>query len=79
LAINDFYKILGVYGQFDTGQSVDGLTEGFTETLKYGSKTNFTHMDRCNRFVYATTMTASWAGYDLGVWSALYYCVTDVN
>ena len=79
LAINDFYKILGVYGQFDTGQSVDGLTEGFTETLKYGSKTNFTHMDRCNRFVYATTMTASWAAYDLGAWSDLYNYVTNVN
>ena len=79
MAINDFYKILGVYGQFDTGQSVVGLTEGFTKTLKYGSKTNFTHMERCNRFVYATTITASWAAYDLGAWSDLYNYVTNVN
>ncbi len=79
LAINDFYKIISIYGQFNTGQSIDGLTEGFTETLKYGSKTNYTHMDRCNRFLYATTMTASWASYDLGAWSGLYKYVADVN
>ncbi len=79
LAINDFYKIISVYGQFDIGQSVDGLTEGFTETLKYGSKTNATHMDRCNRFMYATTKTATWTSYDLGAWSDLYEYITEVN
>ncbi|WP_321436452.1 RagB/SusD family nutrient uptake outer membrane protein [uncultured Bacteroides sp.] len=79
LAVNDFYKNIGIYGSFDLGQSVDGLTEGFTETLKYGSMTNFTHMNRCNLFMYATTMTASWASYDLGDWSNLYVRIRLVN
>lgn len=79
LAVNDFYNSIGLYGSYGTNQSIDGLTEGFTETLKYGSKTNSTHMDRCNLFVYAGTMSASWASYDLGAWSDLYNRIRRVN
>ncbi|MBP1677010.1 MAG: RagB/SusD Domain-Containing Protein [Bacteroidetes bacterium] len=79
LAINDFYNSIGLYGSFDIKQSVDGLTEGFTETLKYGSKTNSTHMDRCNLFVYAGVISSSWASYDLGAWSDLYNRIRRVN
>lgn len=79
LAVNDFYNNIGVFGSFSLGQSADGLTEGFTETLKYGSMTNFTHMNRCNLFMYATTMTASWASYDLGNWGSLYDRIRRVN
>ena len=79
LAVNDFYNSINLYGSFETNQSIDGLTEGFTETLKYGSKTNSTHMDRCNLFVYAGTISASWASYDLGAWKDLYERIRRVN
>lgn len=79
LAVNDFYNSLNLYGSYGINQSVDGLTEGFTETLKYGSKTNSTHMDRCNLFVYAGVISASWASYDLGAWSDLYVRIRRVN
>ncbi|HJV77471.1 MAG TPA: RagB/SusD family nutrient uptake outer membrane protein [Paludibacter sp.] len=79
LAVNDFYNSINLYGSFGINQSVDGMTEGFTETLKYGSKTNSTHMDRCNLFVYAGVMSASWASYDLGAWSDLYTRIRRVN
>jgi hypothetical protein len=79
LAVNDFYNSINLYGSFGINQSVDGMTEGFTETLKYGSKTNSTHMDRCNLFVYASVMSASWASYDLGAWSDLYNRIRRVN
>lgn len=79
LAVNDFYKNIGIYGSFDLGESIDGLTEGFTETLKYGSMTNYTHMNRSNLFMYASTMTASWASYDLGDWANLYSRIRRVN
>jgi len=79
LAVNDFYNSINLYGSFDIKQSVDGMTEGFTETLKYGSKTNATHMDRCNLFVFASVMSASSASYDLGAWSDLYTRIRRVN
>jgi len=79
LAVNDFYNSINLYGNYNTYQSADGITEGFTETLKYGSKTNMTHMDRCNLFVFAGVISASWASYDLGAWSDLYNRIRRVN
>jgi hypothetical protein len=79
LAVNDFYNSINLYGSFGFNQSTDGMTEGFTETLKYGSKTNMTDMDRCNLFVFAGVMSASWASYDLGAWDDLYNRIRRVN
>ena len=37
--INGFYPYISRYGSFETGDSQVGLTEGLTETLKFGSPT----------------------------------------
>lgn len=37
--VNGFYPYISRYGSFETGDSQVGLTEGLTETLKFGSAT----------------------------------------
>ena len=42
--INSFYHYIDALGQFDTGQSNVGITEGMTDELKYGCTAQNTHM-----------------------------------
>ena len=42
--INAFYPYISRYGSFETGDSQVGLTEGLTETLKFGSPTPGTNV-----------------------------------
>ncbi|MEG2240064.1 MAG: RagB/SusD family nutrient uptake outer membrane protein, partial [Alistipes sp.] len=51
--INGFYPYISRYGSFDTGDSQVGLTEGLTETLKFGSKVPGTNVGFANIIAYA--------------------------
>ncbi|MEG2061008.1 MAG: RagB/SusD family nutrient uptake outer membrane protein [Alistipes sp.] len=80
LAINRFYHFFDVMGQFDTGQSSVGLTEGMTETLKYGCTTLNAHMWFANGVAYGTEVTdAHSVAYFLGQWDNLYSYISEVN
>ena len=80
LYVNGFYPYLSVYGSFGSGDSQVGLTEGLTETLKYGSMTPGTHVGFANLLAYGqggiSAPTASW---NLGMWDDLYTRIRRVN
>jgi hypothetical protein len=80
LAVNRFYHFIDAMGQFDVGQSSVGLTEGMTETLKYGCTTLNTHMWFANQIAYAEDgLPASTAAFFLGSWDLLYGYISQVN
>lgn len=80
LAINNFYHYISIYGDYDLGQSMVGLTEGCTETLKYGSMTLMPHMYFANQLAYADGgITVSTASFLLGGWSDFYTRIRRVN
>ena len=80
LYVNGFYPYISIYGSFGGGDSQVGLTEGLTETLKYGSMTPGTHVGFANILAYAeggiSAPTASW---NLGMWDDLYTRIRRVN
>jgi hypothetical protein len=80
LAVNRFYHFIDAMGQFDVGQSSVGLTEGMTETLKYGCTALNTHMWFANQIAYAEDgLPASTAAFFLGSWDLLYGYISQVN
>src|SRR5574344_415190 len=80
LAVNRFYHFIDAMGQFDVGQSSVGLTEGMTETLKYGCTTLNTHMWFANQIAYAEDgLPASTAAFFLGSWDLLYGYISQGN
>lgn len=80
LALNNLYNYIHIYGQFGDGQAGIGLTEGATETLKYGSKTRMVHMDFANELAFGQGVNdVSSVEALLGGWADLYYRVTKVN
>lgn len=80
LYVNGFYPYIASYGSFGAGDSQVGLTEGLTETLKYGSMTPGTHVGFANILAYGdggiSAPTASW---NLGMWDDLYTRIRRVN
>ena len=48
LYVNSFYSYLALYGQFGTVQFNSNMTEGLTNTLKYGSNTPGAHYGDSN-------------------------------
>ena len=48
--VNGFYPYISRYGAFETGDSQVGLTDGLTETLKFGSATLGTNVCQYHRF-----------------------------
>lgn len=80
LYVNGFYPYISIYGQFGNGDSKVGLTEGMTETLKYGSMTPGTHVGFANIVAYANGgMAAPTAAFHLGMWDDLYVRIRRVN
>ena len=61
LYVNNFYEYIHVYGQFGDQQFNGNLTEGLTETFKYGSPITGTRAGDCNNYVF-TPETLSSAG-----------------
>ncbi|MDP3452539.1 MAG: RagB/SusD family nutrient uptake outer membrane protein [Bacteroidales bacterium] len=80
LYVNGFYPYINIYGAFGDGDSQVGLTEGLTETLKYGSMTPGTHVGFANIVAYADGgMAAPTAAFHLGMWDVLYTRIRRVN
>lgn len=80
LYVNGFYPYISIYGSFGSGDSQVGLTEGLTETLKYGSMTPGTHVGFANILAYAEGgISAPTAAWNLGMWDDLYTRIRRVN
>ncbi len=80
LAVDNIYHFMHTMGQFATGQSSVGLTEGMTDVLKYGSTALNSHMWFANQMAYAEDgIPAKSAAYFLGSWWLLYYNIREVN
>ena len=80
LYVNGFYPYISIYSPFGDGESQVGLTEGLTETLKYGSMTPGTHVGFANIVAYADGgISAPTASFHLGMWDNLYTRIRRVN
>lgn len=80
LAVNDFYHDLNYFGNFSSGQSTAGLTEGFTDMLKYSSMTYNANMFIPNEVAYGgPVLTAGYVSVYLGTWSTVYDKIRRVN
>jgi hypothetical protein len=80
--INSFYHYIDALGQFDTGQSNVGITEGMTDELKYGCTSLNVHMWFANEIAYNENgqgIPVSTAAFYLGSWSYLYGNIESIN
>jgi len=80
LAVNNFYHDLNYFGSFSSGQSDAGMTEGFTDMLKYSSMTYNALMYIPNELAYGgPVLTANYVSVYLGTWSTVYDKIRRVN
>ena len=80
LAINNFYHYINYFGNFNSGQSTAGMTEGFTDIFKYGSMTYNAHMYIPNELAYGgSVLTVGYVSVYLGNWSDVYEYIRRVN
>ena len=78
--INGFYPYISRYGSFETGDSQVGLTEGLTETLKFGSPTPGTNVGFANIIAFAEGgLAAPTAAFHFGAWDETYTRIRRVN
>lgn len=78
LYINGFYPYLDRYGNFGTSQFSGSLTEGLTETFKYGSYVPGSKAGNANLYVF-TPETMSATGNLLNTWRETYERIRRVN
>lgn len=78
LYINGFYPYIDRYGNFGTSQFNGSLTEGLTETLKYGSYVPGSKAGDANNYVF-TPETMSPTGNLLSTWKDTYERIRRVN
>jgi hypothetical protein len=78
LFVNGFYPYLDRYGNFGTEQFNGTLTEGLTETLKYGSYVPGSKAGDANMYAF-TPETMSPTGSLLGTWKNTYERIRRVN
>lgn len=78
LYINAFYPYIDRYGNYGKDQFKGNLTEGLTETLKYGSYVPGSLAGDSNNYVF-TPETISSTGNLLDVWSITYERIRRVN
>ncbi len=78
LYINNFYEYLSVYSPFGEGQFKGNLTEGLTDTFKYGSYIAGNRAGDCNNYVF-TPETISASGCILDCWSDTYTRIRRIN
>lgn len=78
LYINGFYPYIDRYGSFGSDQFSGSLTEGLTETLKYGSYVPGSKAGNANLYVF-TPETMSPTGNLLSTWRATYERIRRVN
>ena len=78
--VNGFYPYLTRYGSFETSDSQVGLTDGLTETLKFGSSVEGTNVGFANIIAYARGgLSAPTAAFHFGAWDSLYERIRRVN
>lgn len=78
LYINGFYPYIDRYGNFGKDQFKGNLTEGLTETLKYGSYVPGSLAGDSNNYVF-TPETMSATGNLLDAWTTTYERIRRVN
>lgn len=78
LYINGFYPYIDRYGNFGTSQFNGSLTEGLTETLKYGSYVPGSKAGDANNYVF-TPETMSPTGNLMSTWNDTYERIRRVN
>lgn len=78
LYINGFYPYIDRYGNFGNSQFNGNLTEGLTETLKYGSYVPGSKAGDSNNYVF-NPETISPTGNLLEVWGVTYERIRRVN
>ncbi len=78
LYINGFYPYIDRYGSFGNSQFKGSLTEGLTETLKYGSYVPGETAGNSNLYVF-TPETMSATGNLLGTWKDTYERIRRIN
>jgi hypothetical protein len=78
LYINGFYPYIDRYGNFGSDQFSGSLTEGLTETMKYGSYVPGAKAGNANLYVF-TPETMSATGSLLGTWRVTYERIRRVN
>ena len=78
LYINGFYPYLDRYGQFGSDQFSGNLTEGLTETLKYGSYVPGARAGDSNNYVFNPERISP-TGNLLDVWTSTYERIRRVN
>lgn len=78
LYINNFYEYISIYGQFGTQQFNGNLTEGLTETFKYGSPITGSRAGDCNNYVFTPEQLTS-AGSLLDCWTNTYTRIRRIN
>lgn len=78
LYVNSFYPYIDRYGAFGEDQFNGNLTEGLTETLKYGSYVPGARAGDANMYVF-TPETMSPTGSLLGTWKNTYERIRRVN
>ncbi|GAB3417386.1 RagB/SusD family nutrient uptake outer membrane protein [Niabella aquatica] len=80
LAVNNFYHDINYFGSFNSGQSSAGMTEGFTDMLKYSSMTYNAYMYIPNELAYGgSVLTANYVAVYMGTWSTVYDKIRRVN
>ncbi|WP_423128926.1 RagB/SusD family nutrient uptake outer membrane protein [Gaoshiqia sp. Z1-71] len=78
LYVNAFYPYIDRYGNFGTSQFSGNLTEGLTETMKYGSYVPGSKAGDANMYVF-TPETMSPTGNLLNTWGNTYERIRRVN
>lgn len=78
LYVNGFYPYIDRYGNFGTSQFNGSLTEGLTETLKYGSYVPGSKAGDANNYVF-TPETMSPTGNLMSTWNDTYERIRRVN
>lgn len=78
LYANTFYAYIDRYGQFGTDQFNGNLTEGLTETLKYGSYVPGTNVGDANNYVFTPEQITP-SGSLLHNWKNTYERIRRVN
>lgn len=78
--VNGFYGYISRYGSFETQDSQVGLTDGLTETLKFGSDVAGTNAGFPNIIAFARGgLGAPTAAFHFGNWENLYERIRRVN
>jgi hypothetical protein len=78
LYINTFYAYIDRYGDFGADQFSGNLTEGLTETLKYGSYVPGSKAGDANMYVFTPEMMSPTTSL-LSTWTATYERIRRVN